>query len=125
MKVILTGLAASLLALMPAVAQTNLRPVESFRVVGTEPFWGMTIGRSGITYSTPEIQKVTFPYVAPLGAQGRPADSVRVYQLRGRTSGTLVLRRGACTDGMSDRRYSHSAVLILGNTVKEGCAIKQ
>lgn len=125
MKVLLTGLAASLLAVMPAIAQTSLRPVESFRVVGTEPFWGMTIDRSGITYSTPEIQKVTFPYVAPLSAQGRPADIVRVYPLRGRTSGTLVLRRGACIDGMSDRTYTHTAVLILGNTVKEGCAFKQ
>ncbi|GAP93629.1 COG3650 family protein [Leptolyngbya sp. NIES-2104] len=125
-KVLLMGFAASLLMLVPAIAnQTKPRPVESFTVVGTEPFWNVEINQSGITYGTPEPKKVVFPYVAPLNAEGRPADSVRVYRLKGMTSGTLVIRKGACSDGMSDRKYDHSATMILGDTVKEGCAIKK
>ncbi|MBD1842534.1 hypothetical protein H6F89_03710 [Cyanobacteria bacterium FACHB-63] len=125
MKVLLTGLAASLLALMPATAQMNSRSIESFNVIGTEPFWNVTIDKTGITYKTPDPQNITFPYVAPLSAQGRPADYVRVYPLRGRTSGTLVIRRGACSDGMSDRKYNYTATLVLGNTVRDGCAMKK
>lgn len=125
-KVLLMGFAASLLTLMPAIAnQTKPRPVESFTVVGTEPFWNVEINQSGITYNTPDPKKVVFPYVAPLKAEGRPADNVRVYRLKGMTSGTLVIRKGACSDGMSDRKYDYSATLLLGDTVKEGCAAKK
>jgi len=134
MKVLLTGLAVSLLALAPAIAnqvaprsteQAAPRPTESFNVVGTEPFWNITIDKTGITYSTPDTQKMTFPSAAPLSAEGRPAQKVRVYRLQGQTSGNLVIRQGACSDSMSDRKYDYSATLILGNTVKEGCAFKK
>lgn len=126
MKVLLMGFAASLLALMPAIAnQTRPRPVESFTVVGNEPFWNVEINQSGITYSTPEPKKMMFPSVAPLSAEGRPADNLRVYRLSGMTSGTLIIRKGACSDTMSDRKYNYSATLMLGDTVKEGCAIKK
>lgn len=125
-KVLLMGFAASLLTLVPAIAnQTKPRPVESFTVVGAEPFWNVEINQSGITYSTPEPKKVMFPSVAPLSAEGRPADNVRVYRLKGMTGGTLVIRKGACSDTMSDRKYDYSATMILGDTVKEGCAIKR
>lgn len=126
MKVLLIGLAASLLTLLPAIAnQTAPEPIESFKVIGNEPFWSIGIDKTGITYSTPDSQKTTFPAVVPLSAQGRPADNLRVYPLKGRTNGTLIIRKGACSDTMSDRKYNYSATLILGDTVKEGCAIKQ
>lgn len=125
-QVLLMGFAASLIALMPAIAnQTRPRPVESFTVVGAEPFWNVEINQSGITYTTPDPKKISFPYVAPLSAEGRPADNVRVYRLRGMTGGTLMIRKGACSDTMSDRKYNYSATLVLGDTVKEGCAIKK
>lgn len=132
MKVLLTGLvglaglAAGLVTLMPVIANQNtMQSTESFNVVGNEPFWSVAIDKTGITYSTPDSQKATFPSVAPLSAEGRPADTVRVYPLQGQTNGTLVIRRGVCSDTMSDRKYDYSATLILGNTVKEGCAIKK
>lgn len=128
------GIAASLVGTAkvsqanPAIAsfQTKATPkpsaAPSFQVIGTEPFWGITVKPNGIVYSTPDSPQITFPYVAPLAAQGRPADLVRVYRLQGRTPGTLVIRRGACNDGMSDRKYDYNATLVLGNNVREGCA---
>lgn len=105
------------------VAQNN---VESFNVVGTEPFWNIKINRNGIIYSTPEVRERKYPYTAPLKAQGRPSDLVRVYQLRGQPNGTLVLRKvNSCSDGMSDKVYPYSATLILGNQVFDGCAEKK
>lgn len=98
---------------------------EEFRVSGTEPFWGITISRRGIVYSTPDAKPKTFPYVAPIAAQGRPLDLLRVYRLQGQPNQMLVIKKGRCSDGMSDRQYSYSATLILGNTVLEGCAEKK
>jgi uncharacterized membrane protein len=91
---------------------------------GTEPFWNVTVSKSGIVYSSPDTRKLTFPYVAPLTAAGRPADLVRVYRLRGRGNHSIltIKKVSACSDGMSDKNYPYSATLILGNTVLEGCA---
>ncbi|ABA20889.1 conserved hypothetical protein [Trichormus variabilis ATCC 29413] len=101
---------------------TNRVSGEELIASGTEPFWGVTISRKGIIYSTPESSQ-NFPYIAPSTASGRPADLVRVYRLRGRNStSTLVIRKGFCSDGMSDIKYPYSAVYIAGNTVLEGCA---
>ncbi|HEY9800166.1 MAG TPA: hypothetical protein V6D25_07390 [Leptolyngbyaceae cyanobacterium] len=105
------------------ISQGTNRGGEELIVNGTEPFWSITISRRGIVYSTPESRQ-NFPYVAPIAASGRPADLVRVYRLRGsnNATNTLVIRKGSCSDGMSDTRYPYSAVYISGNRVLEGCA---
>jgi uncharacterized membrane protein len=106
-----------------ALAGNNAK-VEEFIIRGTEPFWNVTVSKSGIVYSSPDTRKLTFPYVAPLTAAGRPADLVRVYRLRGRGNHSIltIKKVSACSDGMSDKNYPYSATLILGNTVLEGCA---
>ncbi|NDJ19419.1 hypothetical protein GS601_19365 [Myxacorys almedinensis A] len=106
-------------------AEPSSTAKESFIVRGNEPFWNVTVNKSNIVYSTPETPKLTFPSVAPLGAEGRPADNVRVYRLQGQPSGFLIINKGACSDTMSDQAYAYSATLILGNVVREGCAVKQ
>ncbi|GBE92423.1 COG3650 family protein [Nostoc cycadae] len=121
--VALLGLSAGLL-----VDSSSLQAVtpnsEKFVALGTEPFWNVTVSKNGIVYSSPEVKKQTFPYVKPLAAAGRPADLVRVYKLRG--NNMLILEKvSACSDGMSDKQYPYSAVLILGNKVLEGCAQTQ
>jgi uncharacterized membrane protein len=108
-----------------SVSQATARG-EEFIVRGNEPFWNVTINRSGIIYSTPEINRRRYPYTAPMRAEGRPADLVRVYRLNGQPSGLLVIRKvDACSDTMSDIVYPYNATLILGNRVLEGCAQKR
>lgn len=114
-------LGVSSLASFGAIAVSPPRSGENFIVRGNEPFWNMTISKQGIVYRTPDTNPRTFPYVAPIGAQGRPIDNVRVYRLQG--NNTLVLKKtNACSDTMSDKNYPYSATLIMGNTVREGCA---
>lgn len=104
------------------VSQATTRG-EEFIARGTEPFWSVTINRSGIVYSTPEVNNRRYPYAAPIAAMGRPTDFVRVYRLNGQTSGILVIKKvDACSDGMSDNVYPYDATLILGNRVMQGCA---
>ncbi|MEH2067188.1 MAG: hypothetical protein V7K47_03285 [Nostoc sp.] len=99
---------------------------EEFIASGTEPFWSVTVTNKGIVYTSPDVQKQTFPYVAPLKAQARPADLVRVYRLKGKDNNILIIKKvDACSDGMSDRKYPYLAIFILGNKVLEGCAEKK
>ena len=108
-----------------SVSQATAR-VDEFIVRGNEPFWNVTISRSGIVYSTPDINRRRYPYNAPMRAEGRAADLVRVYRLNGQPSGLLVIRKvDACSDTMSDIVYPYNATLILGNRVLEGCAQKR
>ena len=86
---------SSLIAATPA-------KVEEFTAVGTEPFWSMTISRNGIVYSTPDAKNRKYPYTAPKAASNRPLDLLRVYKLTGKTSGFLVIKKGNCSDGMSE-----------------------
>ena len=122
----LSLLGISALSKSSSQAQTPARPapVEQFIVRGAEPFWNVTINRNGIVYTTPET-KQSFPLVAPIAAQGRPLDVVRVYRLKGANNLLVIKKVDACSDTMSDTKYPYSATLILGNTVREGCAEKK
>ena len=131
----LFGFSASLLALdsikanaeAPLSNQTssaNKNP-GTFVIVGTKPFWGMSIAKTGITYSTPDKKQI-FPYVAPLPAEGRTLDLLQVYRLPGGLNNLIVIQKvNSCSDGMSDRQYPYSATLIFGRTVREGCASRK
>jgi uncharacterized membrane protein len=130
----LLGFSASLLANSPSTANelsinkkiAQTANSEKFVAKGTEPFWNISVSKSGIVYSIPDAKKQTFPYVVPLAASGSPADKVRVYQLRGRGNNILIIQKvSTCSDGMSDKDYPYSATLILENKVLEGCAEKQ
>lgn len=93
---------------------------------GTEPFWGVEIGRAAASFSTPEGGTVALTAAPPRNASGRPADLVRVYDLKradGRGAVTLVVTRHerACSDGMSDRAYPYHAVVVAPERVMMGC----
>lgn len=99
--------------------------LDTFVIVGTEPFWNMTIAQSGIVYSTPD-KKQTFPYVAPIKAEGRTLELLRVYRLPSGLNNLIIIQKvSSCSDGMSERQYPYSATLIFGSTVREGCAEKK
>lgn len=103
------------------------RNVEEFIIRGNEPFWNVTVTRKGIFYATPEIKNMMLsPYVAPQAAEGRLLDTVRVYRLRGKGNNMLIINKvDACNDTMSDKEYPYMATLIIGNTVRSGCAERQ
>jgi uncharacterized membrane protein len=110
---------------LPLMAQ-NTTKIDEFTSVGTEPFWNVTVSKSGIVYSSPNAKKQTFPYVTPIKATGRTADIVRVYRLQGKPNSTLIIKKeSTCRDGMSDKQYPYSVTFILDNTVLEGCAQKK
>jgi uncharacterized membrane protein len=126
-RISLLALIAVLLVSYPSFAintqiTAEVPQVEELNSSGTEPFWNVTVNKSGIVYSSPSAKKQTFPYVKPVSAAGRTPDTVRVYRLRGGDYTLVIKKQNACSDGMSDKEYPYSATFIMNNTVLDGCA---
>lgn len=85
---------------------------ESYRALGTEPFWAITIANGRMTYSTPDGG---FSVRAP---RGRELGDGRIWQ-----TGRIMLQSSnrECSDGMSDRRYSQTVRALVDGRALEGC----
>lgn len=85
---------------------------ESYRALGTEPFWSITIANGQMTYSTPDGG---FAVRAPRGQElgdGRLWETRRI---------TLQASNQLCSDGMSDRRYSQTVRAVVDGRTLQGC----
>lgn len=88
------------------------------RATGTEPFWGAVLDGATLTYSTPD-----FPAGIRITVARR--DSATGATFTGALDGkplALTIAPGACSDGMSDRIYSFTAVREIGPEIARGCA---
>lgn len=102
------GLAAGTAAL-PAAAQ----PGSTYRAVGTEPFWSVTIDRRQLTYEAPEGR---FTVRAP---QPQAMPQGRYYRTNRIAVRVFVGRE--CSDGMSDRRYADTVEVLVDGRRLRGC----
>jgi len=85
---------------------------ETYRALGTEPFWSITIANGRMTYSTPDGG---FSVAAPRGQElgdGRLWETRRI---------RLQASNGECSDGMSDRTYSQTVRAVVDGRALEGC----
>jgi uncharacterized membrane protein len=88
-------------------------PAPDYRALGTEPFWSLTIARGGMRLSEP----------------GRPDAVMATPPLRRTSAGrcyasravVVEIVRGACSDGMSDRRYPERVTVRWRGRVLKGC----
>ena len=105
---------------MPAETQPPKELAMRFQALGTEPFWGVDIRGGGrLVYSTPEnIGGTQALYSLTVGKGPLQYD----WKL-GKQSYRLVLERGTCSDGMSDRVYDWKATLTIDGKTERGCAI--
>jgi uncharacterized membrane protein len=84
-----------------------------FKLIGTEPFWDLTIKGSQLRLERLENRAVIAPRTPPV-MEGQSA----VW-----TSGALMVRLtpGDCSDGMSERDYSYMATVKVGDVTLDGC----
>jgi uncharacterized membrane protein len=101
-------------------ADSAARPATSaFRAIGNEPFWALEIDGSGLRYRTPDDQKgIWFSPVAP----SRVADTLRWIAESGGATIDARIWPGECSDGMSDRVWTHTALVVFGGSAHRGCA---
>ena len=97
--------------------------------LGNEPFWNVRVTANEILYRDPEHQEgYRFPPVAAV-----EEGDVRVYRTRrdipagdaGPPILELRIRQWSCSDGMSDRKYSMTALLKIGEETRTGCAYRE
>lgn len=93
--------------------------------LGTEPFWSLRQVGANIVYETPEQSRpLQRRAVVDTPNQRSPARSLIAGDDKGRL--TVVLQRGQCSDGMSDRVFGLSATLLFegagqASEMRNGC----
>jgi len=95
------------------------RPMRCF---GTEPFWSLNVTMRGDEYHGMGFERrdleMTQEAVAPNGA-------IAVFQEGPTLNRTLIVQKGMCGDGMSDREFGWASTLFTeapdGNYVQSGC----
>ena len=94
-----------------------------FLIVGNEPFWSLTIDKTGkiiFTLADRADKPDTFSYAAPEIIKGN-----WVYQLSSNVSQIKILiRQDFCSDGMSDNWYEYSAEVTYNGETYKGCGVK-
>ena len=107
-------------------AQPGVPEVDSvFVALGNEPFWNVRVTAREILYRDPEHQDgYRFPpasaFVEGDGLVIRTRRDIPAGEAGPRTL-ELRIRRGACSDGMSDTQYSMIAELRIGEETHTGC----
>ncbi len=90
---------------------------ETVSLIGTEPFWGLTITGAQARYSTPDrvsgaqFTVSRFAGNNGLGFSGTLDDAPL----------TATLTPGQCSDGMSDRSYPFTATIVHAGMTMQGC----
>lgn len=92
---------------------------QPVRALGTEPFWSVEITSDTLTYTTPEG--------APLNA-ANPGVEMQGTTAAYKTTANgqpfeITLIATECSDGMSDRVFPLTALVKIGETTLNGCAI--
>ncbi len=91
-----------------------------YQLIGTEPFWGLRIDRSGLRFTTPDDSVgIRFGYARAI----LHGDSLRWNSVA--SSGSLVeavIVRESCSDGMSDKVWPWRARVQIDTTRYAGCA---
>jgi uncharacterized membrane protein len=122
---VLAGLACLLLASCGTAGQneqtsafSEIAQTDAIQATGTEPFWNVRINAGTLTYTTPEDQVGTrIPVERFAGNSGLAFNGTLAGQQL-----DLLVTKGDCSDGMSDRRYSFTATLRIGEEQRSGCA---
>lgn len=103
---------APLAALLLAGCATVPDSAETYRAIGTEPFWSITIAGGRMRYETPEGG---FSVPAP---RGQELGDGRIWETRRMT---LQSSNQECSDGMSDNRYPQTVRAVVDGRTLNGC----
>ena len=116
----LTIAMALLTAALPAGAKRPALPgpTETLHFSGTEPFWGGTVRRARMVFTSPENEKGAAIRVRRQDAPGQ-------IRYRGRMARdglfTMTIVARPCSDGMSDNAYPYEVTIAFRSHRISGC----
>jgi uncharacterized membrane protein len=96
-----------------AVNADFLGPIQA---AGTEPFWGLKVNGGELVFSRPGQADLRAANPGPR-MEGKSA-----VWAAAQGDLELTLTPGHCSDGMSDRDYAYTAVVVAGGQTLSGCA---
>ena len=102
-----------------SASSTRAADTLAFHAVGTEPFWSLDIGPSGLRFTTPEDTLGTYFRPVTTGASG---DTLHWTGTAERGALDARVWQGACSDGMSDRVWPYHAAVRVDTIAYRGCA---
>jgi uncharacterized membrane protein len=102
-----------------AVAKTAAKATASWHCAGTEPFWSVEISAAYNTAIVQTPEKTEAPI--SLVAISETADSATYTGENLKIS----IKKGKCSDGMSDNDYEYSAAVEYDIYKLQGCANKK
>lgn len=113
------------IAVESAKAAAPPSTVEIYRLLGSEPFWGVAITPTEIRFTSPEnMDGIGFPFTAPdqEGTVRRYASSIASPEAH---TIEITLEPKECSDGMSDKTYAFQATVKLDGRALSGCATRE
>jgi len=99
-------------------AYDDIAEDETLRLIGTEPFWGGTVGSGRLTYTTPDNPDGDTIAVERFAGRG----GISFSGVLGGEDLEMTVTPIACSDSMSDRTYPFTVTLKIGDETREGCA---
>jgi len=115
MRVLLIS-ATALLAGCATVPATPVEPAATYRALGTEPFWSLTLDGRQMVFTEANAPGVTIAEPLPRAIHGFAGD---IYQ--GRRINLNIVHGQRCSDGMSDRVYQDRVQVRVDDRSFEGC----
>lgn len=104
---------APLLALAACAPVTPSPQPAAYRALGTEPFWSVTLGGGRLRYDDPEGRVIDA--AAPAARPSFNGERYVTPRL------TLDITHSPCSDGMSDRTYPDTVLVIADGRELRGC----
>lgn len=102
----------------------NICEPYDFWCSGTEPFWDARISKNGetIIYQDISLEQVL---VFSNGIKTQKGEGW-VYKAKESATGRTIeisIKKGECSDGMSDQIFPYASTLVFGREKREGCAV--
>ncbi len=94
---------------------------QDLMAMGTEPFWDVKIRSNALVLTRPDHPEISAPNPGP-----QVSGDTAVWDAKTADGKPLkvTLSVAKCSDGMSDRSYPLSAVVVAGGETLKGCADK-
>lgn len=100
-------------ACAPIAPPTAPPPAETYHALGTEPFWNVTIEGGRMRYERLGARGFSVPAPAPRTTfNGHRYETTRL---------TLDVTHRECSDGMSDRVYADTVMVVVDGETLRGC----
>jgi uncharacterized membrane protein len=120
-------LVKEIVSIQPRTNKNDCTQKFDFWAMGTEPFWSMKIvaqGENLIEFvDLGDSKTYQFRYTPPLS--NKDTLTYHALDVTNNTKAKIVICKGKCGDGMSNRDFKFNTMVYLGNKVFKGCATKE